>query len=183
MRSFHRAGLRFPCPCLLNPLYGLGAVVLVSFHTCGDENTINGGRCRMLAPLVSSCLWSVSPLVSLCLPWAGRPSPRSSVRLACLPHMSPLVSLAHPLVSPSAACFLLIGSSARPLPRIARLPVLSDKRNGARRKRDRLRAVIGDVRLAAGVAACLPRMAAAARLGWRWAAGGHRRRMAAGGWR
>lgn len=74
----------------------------------------------------------------------------------------------HRLASPSAACFLLVGSSARPLPRIARLPVLSDKRDVAERSaNDYWRAVIGDVRMAADggrrLLACLGAMDGAAR--------------------
>lgn len=71
-QSFHRAGLLFfPAPCLLNTLYGLGAVVLVSFPTCGDKNTISGRR-----TVSAACL----SLVSSCLSWASLRSARSSLR-------------------------------------------------------------------------------------------------------
>lgn len=106
-------------------------------------------------------------------PGASRSSPRSSLRLsarpACLPHTPMRSSSAHPLVSPSAACFLLVGSSARPLPRIARLPAPSTSRTGRRGAISgrRRRAVIGDVRMAASgwrrLLACLGSMDGAAR--------------------
>ena len=90
-------------------------------------------------------LVGVSPLVSFLAPSLG-----PSCLLVLYGPAALIGSSSHPLAFPSAACFLLIGSSARPLPRIAWLPAPFDKRNGAARSaNDHWRAVIGDVRMAA----------------------------------
>lgn len=88
-------------------------------------------------------------------PGASRPSPRSSLRQstrpACLPYMCSYVFPA-----------VFVGSSARPLPRIAWLPAPFDKRGGAEQSAGGGRCLV--MRLTAGIgwraaAACLPRMA------------------------
>lgn len=91
------------------------------------------------------------------------------VLLACLICPAALLvgSSSHPLAFSSAACFLLIVSSVRPLPRIARLPVSSTSGTG----RDE-NAIDCGHRMAGGCLLAYP--------GWRRGVGGHRRRMAAG---
>lgn len=110
----------------------------------------------------------VSPLASFLAPPLGPSCLLASYALRA--------SSAHPFASPSAACFLLVGSSAHPWLVSPWLPRLIDKRDGAARSAgdhrlagggcllvsdgDGLRAVIdGGWRRAAGgvVAACLPR--------------------------
>lgn len=94
-----------------SPVVGVGCLPPSSHHA---------SRGRLAARLASR----------LVLRSASRP-----VLLACLIRPAAVLvgSSSHPLVSPSAACFLLIVSSARPLPRIAWLPAPFDKRDGAGR--------------------------------------------------
>lgn len=136
-------------------------------------------------------------LVSSCLSWASRRSPRSSSRssprssarpaylshMLCGPHRLIRSPRAPLLASSSRLSHRLIGSplaSYRPAPR------LIDKRDGAERLAGAHRRAGGGCLLASDGGG---RMAAngwrrlLACLGRQWAAGGHRRRMAAGGGR
>ena len=83
-------------------------------------------------------------------------SPRPAARPACLPRIPLRPSSAHPFPTGLAAC--LIGSSVRPLPRIAPLPAWTTSRSGAGRKCDphRREVIGGGWRTAGGVVvACL----------------------------
>lgn len=104
-------------------------------------------------------LVGVSPLGPFFVPPLG-PSLGSPCLLASYAPAAVFVgSSSHPLAFPSAACFLLIGSSARPLPRIARLPAPFDTTGVA----EQSAAASLVMQLTAGIgwraAACLPRMA------------------------
>ena len=140
------------------------------------HNPRRADNCGLLLPRLVMPLVSVSPFASLLGP--------SCLLASYAPAAVFVGSSSHPLAFPSAACFLLIGSSARPLPRIARLPAPFDKRDGAARSAGAHRRAGGGCLLASDGGG---RMAAngwrrlLACLGRQWAAGGHRRRMAAGG--
>ena len=95
---------------------------------------------RLIMPLVG-----VSPLGSFFVSFLAPPLGPSCLLVLYGP-AALIGSSSHPLAFPSAACFLLIGSSARPLPRIARLPAPFDKLDGAGmdRRRSSTRMADGD---------------------------------------
>ena len=72
----------FSCsPLCLNTLYGRVAHTSASFSLCGDENTISGCWCRLLA--LRSCV-SVGRSVGRSVRWSSRRSARGSLRLSSL---------------------------------------------------------------------------------------------------
>ena len=185
----------FPCPCCLITLYGRRCSAPRFFPYLWRRKHNPGGRCRPLALHTSRGL-SASRL-------ALRPVSRlvhRLVLLACLICPAGLIrSSSHPLPTGFAAYLirspLLIGSSVRPLPRIALLPVPStsgagryhNRRLASRRAVDR-RANGGGCLLPSdgggrraghrcgAAAACLPRMGTAdgggSSFGWRADSGG-----------
>lgn len=114
-------GASFPCPVCLKPLYGLAAAALVSFPTCGDENTIPGRRAVSAACLSyrhAPC--GVSPLVPSCVSLLG-PScllasyPSAALIVSSVPHGSRCLSHRLALfIGSSCLLACLIGSSVRP---------------------------------------------------------------------
>lgn len=162
-QSFHRAGLLFSLPLFAKSIIRPRCRRPCLFPYIWRRKHNRRSSVLAACPFVLSCPWSVSPLDSFFAPSLG-----PSCLLASYAH-AVLIGSSAP--TGSAACLirslLLVGSSARPC---LVSPGSPSHRQAGRGGAIGGRRFIGGRRLLA----CL---------GWRRAAGGHRRRLAAGGGR